>query len=83
MLNRKNIITFLLLAAFFVVVFLALTQRSQHGDRAQWIKDHGAVAARHSDLDRFCLECHGKKYNQTKDNFCNACHRVENVELIK
>jgi len=83
LLNRKNIITVLLVIAFFVVVYLATTNRSQHGDRSQWIKDHPAVVARHADLDKFCLDCHRKKFNHTKDNFCNACHRQSNVKLIK
>jgi len=83
LLNRKSAITVLLIIALFVVVFLSLYNRSQHGDPDKWIKEHGKVANRHADIDRFCIDCHTKKLKQTKENFCNNCHRESNVKLVK
>ena len=83
MLNRKSIITVLLVAALVVVVYLATSNRSQHGDPAKWMKQHGVVVARHKDVNGFCVDCHTKKLNQTKENFCNDCHKKSKVKLIK
>lgn len=83
MFNRKIIITFLLVVALIAVIYLSSTDRSQHGDPAKWMKEHGTVANRHPDLNKFCLACHRKKLKQTKDNFCNDCHKKSKVKLIK
>lgn len=83
MLNRKNIITGLLVIALGVVIFLSMYNRSQHGDPGQWMKEHGEVAARHADLNDFCLDCHNKKFRHTKENFCNKCHSQTNVKLVR
>lgn len=83
MLNRKNIITILLLVGLVAVVYLSITDRSQHGDKEVWMKEHGTVANRHADLDKFCIKCHSEKLGQTKENFCNKCHQQRNVKLIK
>lgn len=83
MLNKKNIITILLVLALVAVVYFATSNRFFHGgNRDQWIKDHGAVAERHADLDKFCLDCHEKR-NETKENFCNRCHQQNNIKLIQ
>lgn len=83
MLNKKNIITILLVLAVAAVFYFSTTNKFFHGgDRAKWIKDHGAVANRHADLNKFCLDCHGKR-GQTKENFCNKCHQQNKVKLVK
>lgn len=82
MLNRKNIISVLLILAV-VAVFYFWATRTEHGNPAQWIKNHGAVASRHEDINKFCVDCHTKKLKQTKDNFCNECHKRSNIKLIK
>ncbi|MHB9093907.1 MAG: hypothetical protein ACYC21_04490 [Eubacteriales bacterium] len=83
MINKKHIITVLLVLTLIVVVYFATASRFFHGgDRDKWIKDHGAVAARHADLSKFCLDCH-KKRNETKENFCNKCHQQYKIKLVK
>jgi len=82
-LNWKNGFTILLVLAAIAVFYFSFTNKFFHGgDRAQWMKEHGTVATRHEDLDKFCLDCHAKS-GQTKENFCNKCHQQNNIELIK
>lgn len=83
MINKKNSITIILVIALFAVVYLSIKDRSQHGDPVKWNKEHGVIAQRHADLDKFCLDCHSKKFGHTKENFCNSCHKQANVELVK
>ena len=82
LINRKNIITILLVLALIVIIYFS-ANRTQHGDPVKWMKDHGTVTQRRGDPDRFCLDCHYKKFKQTKENFCNKCHRQSNVKLIE
>lgn len=83
MFNRKTLITGLLIVALIAIVYFSTTNRSQHGDGAKWIVEHGAVANRHPDLDKFCLGCHKEKLGQNKNNFCNKCHQESNIKLVK
>lgn len=85
MFNRKHIITVLLVFAFIAVIYLALNNQSQHGDPVLWEKKHAEVSQIHEregKLDQFCLDCHWKEFKQTKENFCNQCHRQRKVKLV-
>jgi cytochrome c553 len=82
LLNRKNIISVLIVIALIAVI-VASSNRTQHGDTAKWMKEHGVVAARHPDVNGFCVDCHQKKFKQTKENYCNKCHQQHKIKLIK
>lgn len=82
MLNKKHIITVVLIAAFLAVIYLS-SNRTQHGDQAKWLKEHGEITERRGDPDEFCLDCHNKKFGQTKENFCNSCHSRNGIEPVK
>jgi len=84
LLNRKNIITVVLVIAFIAVIVLAATNRSRHGDPKEWEKKHAEVAQQHAgQLDEFCLDCHNKEFNHTRENFCNQCHRARKVKPVE
>ena len=83
MLNKKNMITVLLVLALAAVVYFATASRFFHGgDRDKWIKEHGVVANRHADLNKFCLDCHTKR-GETKEGFCNKCHQQYKIKSVK
>lgn len=69
----KNVINVLLVAALVFVVYSSVN-RTQHGDRAEWIQKHGEIVDRRGNPEKFCIKCHTKKYGQTKQNFCDSCH---------
>lgn len=81
-LTRKHIVTVLLLIGLIFVIYNA-TNRTQHGDRGQWIKEHGEVVNRRGNVDNFCIKCHTKQFKQTKENFCNTCHAKNNIPPVK
>lgn len=59
---------------------------TNHGDRNEWIKNHQYTYNRlvKSNLEyKNCLGCHKEKSNQTKENFCNKCHKESGVPLVK
>ena len=82
MINRKNLITILLAAALVFVIYFDIN-RTQHGNPEEWMKEHGVITERRGDPERFCLDCHSKKFSHTKENFCNKCHIPNNVEPVK
>ncbi|WP_418790405.1 hypothetical protein [Phosphitispora sp. TUW77] len=82
MINRRNFITILLAVAFVVIVYFSVN-RTQHGNPDLWIKEHGEVTERRGDPDRFCLDCHNKKFGHTKENFCNKCHISKNIDPVE
>lgn len=75
MLNRKNIITVLLLVALVLVVYFSMN-RTQHGDKTEWMGKHAEIVNRRGNPDRFCLECHTEKRGETNENFCQKCHNI-------
>lgn len=77
----KRIINLLLVLGFIFVIYHSVN-RTQHGDPAQWIKEHGAVVNRRGNPDEFCIKCHTKEQGQTKENFCNGCHSKYNVKAV-
>lgn len=81
--NRKHIMTGVLLLALVVVIYLAMTEKRIHPPREQWIKDHKITVQRNKSPEKFCYDCHKKKFGQTKENFCNDCHKKSGVPLMK
>lgn len=79
--SKKNIINVLLVAALLFVIYSSIN-RTQHGDGVTWVKEHGEIANRRGNPDRYCIKCHTKKMGQTKENFCNTCHKQSSVKLV-
>lgn len=74
-LNRKNMITVLLIIGLLLVVYFSVT-RTQHGDKTEWLKKHGTIAERRANPGKFCIECHTEERGQTQENYCNKCHDI-------
>lgn len=80
--NRKNIITVLLLIGLALVIYFSMN-RTQHGDKAEWMKKHAEIVNRRGNPDRFCIECHTDKRGETNENFCQRCHGINSQHKQK
>ena len=82
MLNRKNLIPILLVVALVFIIYTYMT-RTQHGNPDKWMNEHGIITERRGDPEKFCLDCHNKKFGHTKENFCNKCHKQNNIKPVE
>lgn len=82
LLNRKNLITAALLVALLLIIYFSMN-RTQHGDKAEWLREHAAVVERRGNPERFCIECHKDKRGETMENYCNKCHSINSKHKTK
>lgn len=93
--GKKLITALIILGAAFAVfgglnhafgfIEFGYLSATNHGDKQVWIKNHKETYNRlkKSNLEyKNCLGCHEKKFKQTKENFCNKCHRESGVQPV-
>lgn len=82
--NRKNFITALIVLGVILVIYFWLSNRTWHPEN--WQTQHKVVYNRlkKGDMEKKnCLDCHEKKYKQSKANFCNKCHLAKGLKPIE
>ena len=81
--NKKHLISALLVLAVIATFVLYFTNRRWHPDN--WITEHKVVYNRlkSGNLEyKNCLKCHEELRKQNKANFCNKCHKENGVKLV-
>ncbi len=81
--NKKHFVTAAIILALLLVIYFSMTANRIHPPEAEWVAKHGETVLRNKNPDKFCLDCHKKKFGHTKENFCNTCHKQKGVPPVK
>ncbi|ADG82007.1 hypothetical protein Tfer_0095 [Thermincola ferriacetica] len=81
--NKRVFISIALVVALLLVIYFSVTAKRIHPPKEEWLVKHKEVVARNQNPDKFCLDCHYKKFGHTKENFCNKCHKESGVRPVK
>ncbi len=86
---NKHFITALIGIAMLAVFAASfINGGNKHGDIEEWINGKHAeqVNIRQADADKFCLKCHAKLREETKQQtltgYCNDCHANRGVVAV-
>lgn len=78
---KKHLVSVLIALGIIAVFYASFANGgNRHGDRETWVNERHAVQvrSRQADADDFCLKCHAKMRNESKqqtlNGFCNKCH---------